>query len=188
MTARKPEGVSWNSWIDGQISDSRRKGEFDDLPGTGLPIPDIGGAYDPMWWAKSLMKREGLGHLPEILQVRLDVETSLERLASMPSEASVRERFAALNERIFKVNTTAQTGPTGTVRALDLDAVVDRWRREQAQRREERETLERRGGAALERRGGAAAPSDKSPYTAVLALLAFAALIGTALATWALAH
>lgn len=35
-------------------------GEFDDLPGSGKPIPDLDRPYDPEWWAKKLIERERL--------------------------------------------------------------------------------------------------------------------------------
>jgi hypothetical protein len=35
-------------------------GEMDGLPGLGKPIPGIDEAYDPLWWVKSWMTRNGL--------------------------------------------------------------------------------------------------------------------------------
>ncbi len=41
MTERKPPGVSFETWIDKQIREAADRGEFDNLPGAGKPIPDL---------------------------------------------------------------------------------------------------------------------------------------------------
>ena len=38
MSTRKPEGLSWQSWVDVQVSAARERGEFDNLPGEGQPL------------------------------------------------------------------------------------------------------------------------------------------------------
>jgi hypothetical protein len=49
MTARKPPGVGWESWIDKQIREAEERGEFEDLPGAGQPIPDLDKPFDELW-------------------------------------------------------------------------------------------------------------------------------------------
>jgi hypothetical protein len=41
-----------------RIRQAMEEGKFDDLPGTGKPIPDIDEPYDPMWWVKKWIRRE----------------------------------------------------------------------------------------------------------------------------------
>ena len=53
MTARKPPGVGWESWIDKQIREAEERGEFEDLPGAGQPIPDLDKPFDELWWVKN---------------------------------------------------------------------------------------------------------------------------------------
>ena len=44
------------------------RGEFDDLPGAGKPIQDLGAEHDPDWWVKKLVERERItGVLPAAL-------------------------------------------------------------------------------------------------------------------------
>jgi len=43
-----------------RILEAIEMGEFENLPGSGLPIPDIDDAYDPDWWVKSWMRRHRL--------------------------------------------------------------------------------------------------------------------------------
>ncbi len=44
-----------------RIQQAIEEGQFDNLPGTGKPIPDIDEPYDPMWWVKQWVRREKLG-------------------------------------------------------------------------------------------------------------------------------
>jgi len=60
MTERKPPGVSFESWIDRQIREAMERGEFDNLPGAGKPIPDLDKATDELWWIRQKMRSEGL--------------------------------------------------------------------------------------------------------------------------------
>jgi hypothetical protein len=40
-----------------RINEAIEAGEFEDLPGTGLPIADLDEPYDPDWWIKSWLRR-----------------------------------------------------------------------------------------------------------------------------------
>ena len=48
------------SLADRRIREAMERGEFDDLPGAGELIPDLEDGYDPGWWAKKWVEREGL--------------------------------------------------------------------------------------------------------------------------------
>jgi len=39
------------------IQEAMEAGEFDDLPGTGLPIPGAGRVDDELWWIRSWLRR-----------------------------------------------------------------------------------------------------------------------------------
>ena len=43
-------------YIERKIREAMARGEFDDLPGAGEPIPDLND--DPMWWVKKWVERE----------------------------------------------------------------------------------------------------------------------------------
>ena len=58
MSRRAVELVAEN-----RIREAIEEGQFDDLPGLGKPIPDIDEPYDPDWWAKQWIRREGAGKL-----------------------------------------------------------------------------------------------------------------------------
>jgi len=129
MTERKPPGTSWETWIDAQIRVAMEKGAFDNLPGAGKPIPNLGQEYDPLWWVKQLAQREQISMLPPALELLRKVETELATIEKLHDEATVRRRVAALNVEIAKVNATVVEGPPTRLGTLDVDQVVARWRR-----------------------------------------------------------
>ena len=129
MTERKPPGTSWETWIDAQIRVAREQGAFDNLPGAGKPIPNLGQEYDPLWWVKQLVQREQISILPPSLELLRKVEKELAAIEKLDDEATVRHRVAALNVEIAKVNATVVEGPPTRLSTLDVDKVVARWRR-----------------------------------------------------------
>jgi hypothetical protein len=129
MTERKSPGVSWESWIDQQIRQAREEGAFDDLPGAGKPLADLEQAYDPDWWVKKLVRREGVSVLPAPLELLRKVEAELARIWTLTSERDVRTRAGALNAEIAKVNATAAEGPPTRLAPLDIEALVRDWHR-----------------------------------------------------------
>ena len=73
MTPRKPPGMSFETWVDQQITQAQARGEFDGLPGTGRPLPTWSpedGAYE---WVLAKARKENLdvfGMLPPSLALR----------------------------------------------------------------------------------------------------------------------
>ena len=129
MTQRKPPGTSWESWIEAQIRVAMEEGAFDNLPGAGKPLPNIGQEYDPLWWVKQLTQREQISLLPPSLELLRKVERELATIEKLPDEATVRRRVTALNVEIARVNATVVEGPPTRLGKLDVDQVVARWRR-----------------------------------------------------------
>src|SRR5213593_2652415 len=129
MTQRKPPGTSWETWIDAQIRVATEAGAFDNLPGAGKPLPNLDREYDPLWWVKQLVQREQISMLPPSLELLRKVERELAAIEKLHDEAAVRQRVAALNVEIAKVNATVVEGPPTRLGTLDVDQVVARWRR-----------------------------------------------------------
>src|SRR3954451_21098317 len=79
-------------WVDLQITQAMERGEFDNLPGKGKPLGDLGSPHDRDWWLRKLIERENItGVLPAALQLRkedAELETVLDREAT---EKSVRQ-------------------------------------------------------------------------------------------------
>ncbi len=127
MAKRKPQGQSWESFIDRQVREATERGEFDNLPGAGKPIPDLRTNQDELWWLRSLMKREGLSMEPEALRVRKRLEETLVKIARQRTEDAVRRLVDGINADIADVNSTATWGPSSNLAPLDGDEVVKRW-------------------------------------------------------------
>jgi hypothetical protein len=128
MTERKPPGVTWETWIDRQIREGMEQGSFDDLPGTGRPLPGLDQPRDELWWVRDKLRREQLSYLPPTLAVRKELEDTLAEVGRATTEAEVRSLVEAINARIRRVNSTATAGPPSTVVPLDVEQVLDRWR------------------------------------------------------------
>jgi hypothetical protein len=120
------------AWIDAVIREARERGEFDDLPGHGKPLPDLGHPHDDLWWVRKKLKSEGVSFLPPALALRKDKEDTLEAVAAARTERQARELLEALNERIRRVNSSAIEGPPSTVMPLDVEEALAAWRRQRA--------------------------------------------------------
>jgi hypothetical protein len=129
MTVRKPGDVSWESWVEKQIRESMERGEFDALSGAGKPIPNVDQPHDEMWWVKDKLRRENVSILPPALALRKELEDALDRIAKADTEEAVRRIVAAINARIGHVNARMTSGPPSTTMPLDVDRVVQEWRK-----------------------------------------------------------
>ena len=128
MTERKPPG-EWGNWVERQIREAMARGEFDNLPGAGKPIPGIGQTDDELWWIRDKLRREQFSYLPPALALRKEVDEARERIAAARTETEVRRHVAAINERIRYVNAHTTSGPPTNLVPLDVDRVVEEWRR-----------------------------------------------------------
>jgi hypothetical protein len=128
MTKRKPADMSFRSWIDAQSEEARQEGLFDDLPGAGRPQASLREAEDPLWWAKSLVRRENLEAVPPALEIRRKVERFRLALPAYRSEVALREAVALLNDEIRALNRTTVSGPPTSQAVLDPTEVLQSWR------------------------------------------------------------
>ncbi|MFE1923033.1 DUF1992 domain-containing protein [Streptomyces asoensis] len=133
MTERKPPGVPFESWVDKQIRDAERRGEFAQLPGTGQPLPEITDtAYDELWWIKRKMAREGLSVLPPALALRKEAEDALAAAYAAHSERLVRKIVTDVNVKLRDMMFKPPPGPPLGMQPYDVEAVVREWRERRA--------------------------------------------------------
>jgi len=128
MTERKPAGMAWESWIDRQIREAQERGEFDDLPGKGKPIPGAARPRDEMWWINDKLKREGATALPPSLVLRREAEDALAAARAARSEAEVRRIIEDVNDKIRAAIRLPPPGPPLNLMPYDVDDVVAQWR------------------------------------------------------------
>ena len=106
MTERKPQGMSFQTWVDSQISRSIERGDFDGLSGAGKPLPRESVADDAYEWALAKARREGVdtaAMLPPGLALRRERDLLPARAARLTSEADVRALAEDYNARVEAV-------------------------------------------------------------------------------------
>jgi hypothetical protein len=115
-------------WVDMQIQQAMRRGEFDDLPGAGKPIAGLDRPHDPDWWVKRLIERERItGVLPPALALRkehAEMDAVLDRIAT---PEGVRAAVAEFNARVVEARRQLQGGPPVITPLLDADEQVEDW-------------------------------------------------------------
>lgn len=129
MTERKPPGLPWERWIDRQVRRAEERGEFDDLPGAGRPLPDLDKPFDELWWVKNKLRREGLSYMPQSIALRKEAHDALEAASSASSEEQVRTIVTQINDKIRAANRTGIRGPSLMLVPYDVERAVREWRR-----------------------------------------------------------
>ena len=122
-------------WVDLQVQQAMRRGDFDDLPGAGKPIPDIDRPHDPDWWFKRLIERERItGVLPPALALRkehAEMDATLDRITT---PTGVRQAIDDFNARIIEARRQLQGGPPVITPLRDPDEEIAAWHRRRTER------------------------------------------------------
>jgi hypothetical protein len=119
----------WESAIDKQIREAAERGEFDNLPGAGKPLPGLDQPYDENWWVKDLLRREQMvGGPAPVVALRKEIDALPERIARLTLESSVREIVTDVNGRIRDL-------ADGVIDPIDVDGMVAAWRERRTNRR-----------------------------------------------------
>ncbi|GAB2449660.1 hypothetical protein HD599_002082 [Conyzicola lurida] len=132
-------------YVEIQIEQAMRRGDFDNLPGAGKPIQDLGQISDPDWWIRRKIEREritGLG--PPALTLRTESAELDVRLERATSEQSIRDLLVDFNKRVIEARRQLQGGPPVVTPTRDVDEEIARWREaREARRRAYEEAAER---------------------------------------------
>jgi len=121
-------------WVDRQIREAQERGDFDNLPGAGKPLGDLGDPNDAEWWVRRYIEREKLdvsGALPTPLALRKEAASFPASLVDVRREAEVREILEDFNRRVKVDRLRPAVGamPPLLARTVDVDEVVEQWRR-----------------------------------------------------------
>jgi hypothetical protein len=126
---------NWESPVERAIREAQERGEFDNLPGTGKPLPSLGDPEreDPDWWVKRFAERQGLdlsGALSPPLALRKEAATFPGSLLDLRTEASVRAVLDDYNHRVKLDRLRPGVGASFPIWAplVDVDDMVGRWR------------------------------------------------------------
>ncbi|WP_062389481.1 DUF1992 domain-containing protein [Demequina iriomotensis] len=122
---RRDRAATQHLWVERQITAAQERGDFDDLPGAGKPIPGLT-RQDPDWWVRGLVEREHLTGLgPESVMLRREDAELEARLDGLRDEREVREGF---NARVRSARCRPADGPPLVTPTRDADEEVRRWR------------------------------------------------------------
>lgn len=123
----------YESDVDRQIREAQEAGAFDNLKGSGKPLPGLTGRHDPNWWVNQWVQREDLsGVLPPSLALRRAIEELPETVAGERDEQRVREIVADLNSQIRHGRVHGLDGPPIFLQTQDVERVVREWRERRA--------------------------------------------------------
>ena len=128
MTERKPPGVSFESWVEKQISEATRRGDYENLPGAGQPLPGAGVADPDDWWVRSFVRREAPdvdALLPPSMLLRKQIDRLPETVRRLRTEQEVRALVDQLNAQV-RQSWRTETGPR-PIRPVNVDRVVREW-------------------------------------------------------------
>ena len=122
-------------WVELQVQQAMRRGDFDNLPGTGKPIPDLDAPHDPDWWLKRLIERERItGVLPPALALRTEDARMDETLDRETTPDGVRRVVEDFNARIVEARRQLQGGPPVITPLRDVDREITGWSERRAAR------------------------------------------------------
>jgi hypothetical protein len=115
--------------VETAIQQAIRRGEFDDLPGAGKPIPGLGETHDPDWWIRRKIESEQLTGLgPPALMLRVENVELEARLDELAREDEVREALEDFNRRVIDARRQLLGGPPVVTPTRDVDVEVAAWR------------------------------------------------------------
>jgi hypothetical protein len=125
----------YESPVERAIREAQERGDFDNLPGAGKPLRNLGNpeTEDPNWWVRGLLERENIdltGAMPPALALRKEAETYPQSLLDLRTEDSVRAVLEDYNRRVRQDRLRPALGPLPPLiaRTVDVDDLVQQWR------------------------------------------------------------
>jgi len=119
------------------IQQAMRRGDFENLPGAGKPLPGIGvdGRHDPDWWMRRKIEREQLrGIGPVAYTLRTEDAGFDEKLDALHRPGEVRAAVEDFNTRVIEARRQLLGGPPVVTQLRDPDAEVAAWEQRRAAR------------------------------------------------------
>ena len=132
MTQRKPQGMTFETWVEQQIRRAADEGAFEGLSLAGKPLPRRDREKSSYEWALEWARREEddvAAMLPTGLALRKEREQLPGLIAQQTSEVAVRALVQAHNERVDQYYRRPVEGVWVPVGMADVEEVVAEWRR-----------------------------------------------------------
>ena len=117
----EPERPRWESPVEKAIREAQERGEFDDLPGAGKPLTNLGDPDDPLWWVRRKLEAEQLdlsAAMPPALAMRKEAAGYPESLLDLRTEDAGRATLLVSGGS--SPSTPVADLPAGAARAVDL--------------------------------------------------------------------
>ncbi|WP_138732783.1 DUF1992 domain-containing protein [Modestobacter excelsi] len=132
MTERKPQGMTFETWVEQQIRRAHDEGAFDGLSLAGKPLPRRDREKSSYEWALEWARREE-GDVGAMLPTGLALRKEREELPALierqTSEVAVRALVVAHNERVDQYYRRPVEGVWVPVGMPDVEEMVEEWRR-----------------------------------------------------------
>ncbi len=133
--AGTPTGRERAMYVETVIQQAMRRGDFDNLPGAGKPIEDLGTSHDPDWWIRRKIRNEELTGLgPPALRLRIEHAEFEERVDALAREDDVREYTEDFNRRVVEARRQLLGGPPVVTPTRDPEGETAAWRERRAAR------------------------------------------------------
>jgi hypothetical protein len=130
-----PTAADRAAYVETAIQQAIRRGEFDNLPGAGKPLPGLAGRHDPDWWIRRKIESERLTGLgPPALTLRNEDAALDDRLDGMHREEDVRAAIDDFNARVKEARRQLLGGPPVVTQLRDPDQAVRAWRERRLER------------------------------------------------------
>lgn len=134
---RVPTARDRAAYVETAIQQAIRRGDFDDLPGAGKPIPHLGAGHDPDWWIRRKIETENLTGLgPPALTLRVEHAELDSTLDALRHEDDVRGTVEDFNRRVIEARRQLLGGPPVVTPTRDVEAEVRAWHARRAARDE----------------------------------------------------
>jgi hypothetical protein len=117
------DGAGVKDPVEEQIKEAIARGDFDNLPGQGRPLPK--GDDGPGWWARRQI--EQMRRLDRLSELSARIDRDLGDVWVLRDEAVVRERVAEFNAEIESANRDVPVDEQLSL--LDPAEVLGTWRR-----------------------------------------------------------
>jgi hypothetical protein len=134
MTERKPSGMSFETWVDQQISRARERGAFENLPGAGRPLPKRDREQTSFDWALDWARRESgddpsvvVGMLPPGMALRRERDLLPAAVTQLAGEAEARALAEDYNRRVREFWRRPQLTADVVPGLADADALAAHW-------------------------------------------------------------
>ena len=131
MTERKPQGMTFETWVEQQIRRAHEEGAFEGLSLAGKPLPRRVREKTSYEWALEWARREEAdvaAMLPTGLALRKEREELPALIAQQSSEVAVRALVQAHNERVDQYYRRPVDGVWIPVGMADLEQELAAWR------------------------------------------------------------